>query len=160
MAFLPHPPSIRHGLLTRRPNQLSLHGHPALLIPNVMDFDHPPEPADDYIKTLRGDVGVAAGEYLFLQPTRVVQRKGIEHAIELIYQLGLTTQLSAHLVISHASGDEGNLYEQRLRNYADLLRVPASFIADIIRDTQSWQMGVKYTLGTLTRRQTQTYPRR
>jgi glycosyltransferase involved in cell wall biosynthesis len=37
-------------------------------------------------------------------------------------------------VISHASGDEGHAYEQRVRNYAELLHVPASFISDVIHD--------------------------
>jgi glycosyltransferase involved in cell wall biosynthesis len=134
MAFPPHLPSIHHVVINSSgSNQLSLRtGISALLIPNVMDFDHPPAPADDYVKALRADVGVAPDEYLFLQPTRVVQRKGVEHAIELIYLLGR----KAHLVISHASGEEGNAYEQRLRNYAEQLCVPASFISDIICDTR------------------------
>ncbi len=138
MAFPPHLPSIRHVVINSSgSNQLSLRtGISALLIPNVMDFDNPPAPADDYVNTLRADVGVAPGEYFFLQPTRVVQRKGIEHAIELIYHLGRLSPHKAHLVISHASGDEGNAYEQRLRNYADLLHVPASFISDVIHDAR------------------------
>jgi glycosyltransferase involved in cell wall biosynthesis len=132
MAFPPHLPTIHHVVINSSgSNQLSLRtGISALLIPNVMDFDNPPPPADDYVKTLRADVGVASDEYLFLQPTRVVQRKGIEHAIELIYRLGR----KARLVISHASGDEGHAYEQRVRNYAELLHVPASFISDVIHD--------------------------
>src|SRR5574341_912315 len=71
MAFPPHLPSIRHVVINSSgSNQLSLRtGISALLIPNVMDFDHPPAPADDYVNTLRADVGVAPDEYFFLQPT-------------------------------------------------------------------------------------------
>ena len=48
---------------------------------NVMDFDHPPAPLDNYACDVRAALGVAPDERMFLQPTRVVQRKGIEHAI-------------------------------------------------------------------------------
>ena len=132
MAFPPHLPSIAHVVINSSgSNQLSLRtGISGTLIPNVMDFDNPPEPAGQYAATLREDVGVLPGEFFFLQPTRVVQRKGIEHAIELTHRLGL----KAKLVISHASGDEGYEYEQRLRDYADLLGVSTNFVSNIISD--------------------------
>jgi len=132
MAFPPHLPSIQHVVInTSGSNQLSLRtGISAMLIPNVMDFDHPPSPADDYAAGLRSDLGVEPDEYFFLQPTRVVQRKGIEHAIELINRLNG----KARLVISHASGDEGQDYQQRLKHYASLLSVPTNFVTEIIRD--------------------------
>src|SRR5690606_27639263 len=62
---------------------------------------------------------------------RVVQRKGIEHAIELMHRLELLG-IKARLVISHASGDEGNSYEQRVRDFAALLGVNAIFVAEQI----------------------------
>lgn len=132
MAFPPHLPSIHHVVInSAASNQLSLRtGISAMLIPNVMDFENPPPPPDDYTQTLRTDMGVLPGEYFLLQPTRVVQRKGIEHAIELIHQL----QAKAHLIISHASGDEGHDYEQRVRRYAELLNVPTQFVTEIVRD--------------------------
>jgi glycosyltransferase involved in cell wall biosynthesis len=104
MAFPPHLPSIRHVVInSSASNQLSLRtGISAMLVPNVMDFDHPPAPSSD-IDMMRTDFRFQPDEYFFLQPTRVVQRKGIEHAIELIQRLGR----KARLVISHASGDEG-----------------------------------------------------
>jgi glycosyltransferase involved in cell wall biosynthesis len=80
---------------------------------------------------MRTHLNVAPDEYLVLQPTRVVQRKGIEHAIELLHRLELLG-VKARLVISHASGDEGDSYEQRVRDFATLLNVPARFVANII----------------------------
>lgn len=131
MAFPPHLPSIRHVVIhSSGANQLSLRtGISSLLIPNVMDFDHPPPPPDEYAQDVRMALGVAPDEKLILQPTRVVQRKGIEHAIELINRLNL----KARLVISHASGDEGDAYERHVRDYAQLLGVKANFVSDIIR---------------------------
>jgi glycosyltransferase involved in cell wall biosynthesis len=132
MAFPPHLPPIHHVVInSSAANQLSLRtGISSMLIPNVMDFDHPPQPPDEYTSDVRQALGIKPDERLFLQPTRVVPRKGIEHAIELTWRLGSKAQL----VISHASGDEGYFYEQHLRDYANRLSVPVNFVSDIIRD--------------------------
>lgn len=132
MAFPPHLPSIHHVVINSSgANQLALRtGISAMLIPNVMDFDNPPPGPDDYTHSLRADMGVAPDEYFILQPTRIVQRKGIEHAIEMLHRF----EKKARLVISHASGDEGDDYESRVRNYAQLLNVPTNFVTDLIRD--------------------------
>jgi glycosyltransferase involved in cell wall biosynthesis len=131
MAFPPHLPSIHHVVInTSAANQLSLRtGISATLIPNVMDFERPPPKRDAYSRLIRGEVGLREGEFFFLQPTRVVARKGIEHAIELVRRLGLP----ARLVISHASGDEGYSYERHVRLFAELLDVPVTFVSEIIR---------------------------
>jgi glycosyltransferase involved in cell wall biosynthesis len=130
MAFPPHLPYIRHVVInSSASNQLSLRtGISGIMIPNVMDFAHPPPAPDDYTRGLRPDLGLAEDEHLLLQPTRVVQRKGIEHAIELVDRLGV----KARLVISHAGGDEGHSYEERLRRVAQRWGVPVSFEAEII----------------------------
>ena len=115
LAFPPNLPSTHHVVINSlAAQQLSLRtGIAAMIIPNVMDFENPPAPPDDYAADVRSALGLAPGDLLFLQPTRVVQRKGIEHAIELTQRLGLKAQL----VISHASGDEGNDYERRVRAF-------------------------------------------
>lgn len=130
MAFPPHLPSIRHIVInSSAANQLSLRtGISSWLIPNVIDFEHPPAPPDEYTRDVRAALEVAPDELFFLQPTRVVQRKGIEHAIELVHRLGR----KARLVISHASGDEGDAYERRVREFAALLGVATNFVAERI----------------------------
>lgn len=135
MSFPPNLPSIRHVVINSSGrHQLGLRaGVPSVLIPNVMDFDNPPAPPDAYVADLRANLNVEAGEYLLLQPTRVVQRKGIEHAIELVHRLSMVG-VRSRLVISHASGDEGDSYEQRVREYAALLQVPTRFVANILRE--------------------------
>jgi glycosyltransferase involved in cell wall biosynthesis len=95
------------------------------IIPNVMDFAKPPEPPDDYASGLRDAVGMQADDVFILQPTRVVARKGIEHAIELVRRLGRS---NAKLVISHASGDEGDVYQQRIDEYARLMDVEVLYV--------------------------------
>lgn len=146
-AFPPNLPSIRHVVINSvQAQQLALRaGVTSRVVPNVMDFDSPPPPLDDYTRTVRVDFGIGPNEYFFLQPTRVVQRKGIEHAIELVRRL----ELPAKLVISHASGDEGNDYEQRVREYAHLLDVTVRFEADLVQDVRGTAADGRktYTLG-------------
>jgi hypothetical protein len=129
-AFPPSLPSIRHVVVNSiQAHQLaSRTGLAAMVIPNVMDFDSPPLPLDDYARSARTDLGLAPDQYLILQPTRIIQRKGIEHAIELTRRLGLP----AELVISHAAGDEGTDYEKRVRKFAALLDISVIFESAIV----------------------------
>ncbi|MCI0344839.1 MAG: hypothetical protein L0221_05260, partial [Chloroflexi bacterium] len=94
---------------------------------------------------LVGAVLVAAVLLLLLQPTRVIQRKGIEHAIEFARRLGRP----ARLVISHAAGDEGLEYEARVREFADLLGVDVSFESALVAEHRGMTPDGRrvYTLG-------------
>jgi len=134
MSFPPRLPTIKHVVINSlAANQVARRkGVGSSMIPNVMDFDHPPAPPDEYTASLRADLGIAPDEYFFLQPTRVVRRKGIEHAIELVKRLGV----QARLVISHESGDEGNEYRDHVRTLADMFGVNVIFSSDIIGDTR------------------------
>ncbi len=136
MAFPPHLSSIQHVTINSSgDNQLSLRtGISSTIIPNVMDFENPPTPIDDYAMDVRKALGIEDDELLILQPTRVVKRKGIEHAIELVHRLGI----KAKLVISHASGDEGYDYEQRVKEYSKLLNVNTRFVSNIINEKRGY----------------------
>src|SRR6266487_2425707 len=80
-------------------------GLPSAIIPNVLQFEKPPPGLDDYNADLRREIGLGDDDLFILQPTRVVARKGIEHAVELV---GRLREPRAKLVISHPAGDEGN----------------------------------------------------
>ncbi len=146
-AFPPSHPAVRHVVINSvQAQQLaSRHGLTSLVIPNVMDFDHPPAPPDAYARGVREDLGVLAGELLLLQPTRVIQRKGIEHAIEFTRRLGRP----ARLVISHAAGDEGAEYEGRVREFAELLGVDVRFESALVAERRGTTPDGRriYTLG-------------
>ena len=131
-AFPPDLPSIQHVVINSLAQRQLAHrrGLSSTLIPNVMDFATPPPPPDEYTADLRHNLGIAENELLILQPTRVISRKGIEHAMELVARL----QRPSTFLISHASGDEGDAYEQRLRQYADLLGIKAILAGDRIGD--------------------------
>lgn len=101
------------------------------IIPNVMDFANPPGPPDDYAGCFRKEIGMKDDELLILQPTRVVARKGIEHSVELVHRLD---RERAKLVITHASGDEGDSYAQRVRDFANIMDVDVIFANRWIAD--------------------------
>jgi glycosyltransferase involved in cell wall biosynthesis len=129
MAVPPNLPSIQHVVInTAASHQLARRtGVSSVIIPNVMNYEVPAPEPDEYSADLREALELESDEYLVLQPTRVVQRKGIEHAIELVSRLGL----KARLVISHSSGDDGYEYEKRVGNYAELMGVRAMFSSEI-----------------------------
>ncbi len=131
-SYPPHLNSIQHVVInSSAQNQLALRtGISSILIPNVMHFEVEPHGKDEYNSDIRQALGLEEDELLILQPTRVVQRKGIEHALELVSRL----KRKCAFVISHASGDEGFEYEHRVRDYAKLLGVRAIFVDEIILD--------------------------
>jgi glycosyltransferase involved in cell wall biosynthesis len=120
-AFPPDLNSIHHVVINSyAAKQLaSRKGISSTLIPNVMDFDHPPSKPDNYVKSFRKDLDIPPESHIVLQPTRIVPRKRIELAIELIRRLSS----DCILVITHESGDEGTIYKTYLEDYAQILGV-------------------------------------
>jgi len=120
-------------------------GIPSQIIPNVLDFETPPPGLDDYNRDLRRDIGLREDDWFILQPTRVVQRKGIEHAIELVRRLN---DSRAKLVISHPPGDEGNAYMAMLHDRIADAGIDVRFIFDRVGETRGTNPAGKkvYTL--------------
>ncbi|MDD2706661.1 MAG: glycosyltransferase family 4 protein [Verrucomicrobiae bacterium] len=104
---------------------------PSLLIPNVLDFENPPPPPDAYASDIWTEIGLGRDDILILQPTRIVPRKGIEHAIDLVRRLN---NPQYKLVITHEAGDEGLEYRSMLVKYARQAGVDMRFVATRITD--------------------------
>jgi len=104
-AFPPKPPSIEHVVINSKARQeLAYHrGIASTLIPNVLDFENPPIVSKERVNAFRRSIGLKPGDVMFLQPTRIVKRKDIESALELIKELN---HEKYKLVISHEAGDE------------------------------------------------------
>lgn len=136
MAFPPQFNSMQHVVINSpAERELSYRtGLSARVIPNMLDFETPPPGIDDYNQDVRADLGLAPDDIMFLQPTRIVARKGIEHAIEVVNRLN---DPKIKLVITHFGGDEGPAYEERIRNYAAMLNVPLIIKPEIINRTRA-----------------------
>jgi glycosyltransferase involved in cell wall biosynthesis len=133
-AFPPQLPTIQHTVINSdQVAQLSFRtGVAATIVPNVMDFKKPHRPDDDYADDLRETLGIPDDHKFILQPTRIVKRKGIEHAVEMTHRLNMP----ATLVISHASGDEGDDYARRVREYSELLGVNTVMCGEHVGETR------------------------
>ena len=117
MAFPPNLANMEHVVInTEAQEQLALRtGIASHIIPNVIDFENPPEVDRERSNRFKKSIGLEPGDRMILQPTRIVQRKGIEHAIALVKALGDPTY---KLVVSHEAGDEGFEYAEWLKEYA------------------------------------------
>jgi len=129
-SFPPDLPTVRHvsistlasaGLQARR-------GLASTVVPNVFDFSAPrPAPRPDIRRQLRTELGMGEEGSLIVQPTRVVPRKGIELAIELVGRLG---DPHAVLLITSPAGDEGLDYLISLERRAERAKVNLRYAAD------------------------------
>jgi glycosyltransferase involved in cell wall biosynthesis len=147
MAFPCTLPSIEHVTINSGAQRELSHrrGVSSLLVPNVLDFEQAPPVEDAYSADFRQSLELAPDDVVFLQPTRVVPRKGIEHSIELIESLN---DPRCKLVVSHESGDEGHDYLQVLRETAEARGVDVRFVSHRINDVRGQGLNgeKKYTL--------------
>jgi len=149
-AFPPRLPNIIHTVINQAAQEQLCwrRGVTSILTPNVIDFKNPPPPMDDYAADAREELGLSPDDIFFLQPTRIVPRKGIEHAIKLLEMLG---DQRCKLVISHAAGDEGFEYVNMLQELAHETNVDLRIVADRVADLRGTTMDGRkiYTLWDL-----------
>ena len=127
MAFPPRLPGIAHVVIntTAREEMARRTGLAATVAPNVLDFARAPAVDWDAVASFREYAGLKPDDTVILQPTRVVQRKGIEHAVNLVRDLN---RANCKLIISHPAGDEGFEYANWLETYARSLNVDLVFV--------------------------------
>ena len=101
------------------------------LIPNALDFENPPIVSKERVSAFRRYIGLKPDDVMFLQPTRIVQRKGIEFSLELIKELN---HEKYKLVISHAAGDEGFEYIEQIKKLAGRYGIQVCFIDKMVKD--------------------------
>ena len=115
--FPPKDAHIQHVVINSLArDELALRrGIAATIVPNVLDFDNPqPKNLRGY-KTFLDAFGLKPNHKTILQPTRIIERKGIEHSIDLVKHL---QKKHYKLLISHEAGDEGWEYARWIKNYA------------------------------------------
>lgn len=128
MAFPPRSDELQHAVINQTAQeQLAWRrGVPSLLVPNVLNFEDPSPEVDSYSSDIREEIGLRSDDIMILQPTRIVPRKGIEHAIKLVEMLG---DPKYKLVVSHDPGDEGFEYTHMLLELAAEANIDLRFIS-------------------------------
>ncbi len=99
-------PNVRHvvinriaqGELKRRKNI------DARVVPNVFDFSQPAWVADDYNRDFRSAFHIGANDLVFLQATRILDRKGSELAIDVVSELAKPVRRKALVGVPTAAG--------------------------------------------------------
>ncbi len=144
--FPPDLPCVQHvaiNSLAQRDLRF-FRGIDAMVVPNVFDYDTPAPGIDEYNQDFRAAMGFGTYDWLFLQPTRVIARKGIDISFELLRRL---REPRARLVISHQAGDEGMAYYRQLLDRAEAMNVEVHYLAGFIEEQRVMRNGRKaYTL--------------
>jgi glycosyltransferase involved in cell wall biosynthesis len=130
-AFPAKLPSIQHVTINSiaEARLKARRGIESIVIPNVLDYATPPPGINDYNQDLREKLGIQGDDHFILQPTRVIQRKGIEMAIDVVKRLELSKPL---LYISHRSDDEGLAYWRWLKRESSVMGVDVQLIDHLI----------------------------
>jgi mannosylglucosylglycerate synthase len=150
-AFPPNLPSVRHLAINSLAQRAlaERRGIEAVLFPNIFDFATAAPGLSDFNADLRQALGIADDQLLILQPTRVIARKGIELAIELVRRLREPANRARLLgkepvlVLTHPAGDEGLSYLQQVQTLARDQSVPLLYAADRFSAEAGWRGGRK-----------------
>ncbi len=130
--FPPDLPNMTHVVINSycRDSLQERHGIDAIVVPNVMDFDGDFGRPDEFNRRLPEELGFRADDIVLFQMTRIVRRKGIETAIELVDRLD--DHRVKLIVTGHATDDYNGEYLSELRRRAGRLRRPeqVQFAAD------------------------------
>lgn len=161
--FPPKLPNVQHVVINRI-SQREIAGRKqisATVVPNVFDFDQPRWEADEYNRAFRAAFGIGADDIVFLQATRILDRKGIELAIDLVERIG-RVELRSNLVGVRTAGDgtfgdESRLvllcagivenigitgaYWEKLRSKAERLGVELVHVGDRVRHSRGMDDG-------------------
>ena len=132
MAFPPVSENIMSVVINSNAQQELAHrrGIAADIIPNVLEFEKPPIFNNQKLKHYRELIGLTEDDTVILQPTRIIKRKGIEMAVDLVRMLKIP---NCKLVISHDADDEGSQYVTWLTEYARSCSVDLKIINSAVR---------------------------
>lgn len=149
----PKDPLITHVVINSLVQQ-ELQGRDGIestVIPNFFDFGGDPWKVDSYNQGFREAIGVKENDVVLLQATRVVERKGIELAIDLVKELnkpGYIERLQGSglydgrtfsedsrifLVLAGYSEDPNKKYLNQLKQKVERAGIEARFISDLVR---------------------------
>ncbi len=149
----PRDPLVRHVVINSlAQNALAERkGIPSIVVPNIFDFDAPPWELDEYNRDFRARIGVGENDVLMLQATRIIERKGIELAVDFVRALdsperrarlkkrglydGRPFDEGSRIVLllaGYARDDVTGGYVSRLRQKVERAGVDALFIEDLV----------------------------
>ena len=141
-------------------------GIESTVVPNTFDFDAPPplrlQQPDEYNSDFRARIGLRENDVFILQATRIVQRKGIELAVDFVKALdsperrarlqarglydGRSFDDDSRIVLvlaGYARDDVTGGYVSRLKQKVDQAGIDALFIEDVVGGRRQTRDGQK-----------------
>ena len=137
-------------------------GIESTVVPNIFDFDAPPWQPDDYNQDFRARIGLRENDVFILQATRIVQRKGIELAVDFVKTLdspGRRARLKSGglydgrpfdddsrvvlVLAGYARDDVTGGYLNRLKQKVERAGIDALFIEDVVGGRRQTRDGQK-----------------
>jgi glycosyltransferase involved in cell wall biosynthesis len=137
-------------------------GLTAAVVPNIFDFDAPSWEPDEYNRDFRARIGLKENDVLILQATRIVQRKGIELAVDFVKSLNnpkrRTWLMERGLYDGRAFDDDSRIvlvlagyarddvtggYVSRLKQKIEQSEIDALFIEDVVAGRRQARDGQK-----------------
>jgi glycosyltransferase involved in cell wall biosynthesis len=105
---------VRHAVINSAAQAELQHrfGIDATVVPNVMDFDQPFGQKDTYNSDLLQQIGLKGDDVALFQITRIVARKGIETAVDLLERLD--DERVKLVITGSAADDERKSYYRQL----------------------------------------------
>ncbi len=134
-------------------------GVESTIVPNVFDFAGEPWCIDEYNRDFREAIGVNENDIIVLQATRIVERKGIELAIDFVEELNEPSNIAklqegrlydgrrftkddrVVLVLAGYSEDRTEKYLSRLKRKIERAGIEARFIAERVRSRREARNG-------------------
>lgn len=157
--FPPKRPQDKHCVINQLANDSLKRatGYDSTVVPNVFDFENCDWKIDDYNRDFRDEFGIKPNDIVFLQATRIVARKGIELAIDLIALLqknlpnwvgqslysGQTIQSDSRLIFVLAGMNEEDDYFVKLKKKAQHLNVELLAVNERIEHSRCEINGTK-----------------
>lgn len=154
----PDLPGVQHVVINRlaQGELKRRRGIDARVVPNVFDFGQPVWSGDDYNRDFRSAIGLGETDLVFLQATRILDRKAVELAIDVVARLdrpenrdalqngplydGRTFGPSDRIVLVCAGYIEGiglsADYQPNLARKAEELGVDVHWVGDIVKHSR------------------------
>ena len=160
----PRDPLAKHVVINSLAQQslLARKGISATVVPNVFDFDAPHWAPDDYNADFRERIGLGENDIFLLQATRIIPRKGIELAIDVVAALNtpekravlkerglwngrdFTSDSRIVLVLAgYAEDDLTGKYVNQLKHRILEAEIDALFIEDFVASERQTRDGQK-----------------
>ncbi|MCK4665203.1 glycosyltransferase family 4 protein [Candidatus Dependentiae bacterium] len=110
-------PNVKHAVINSYSKNIlkEKFGIESVLVPNVMDFNKRYAEMDGYNRYMLDDIGLKEDDIPIFQATRIVRRKGIETAIELIERI---KDKKVKLIITGSYADD-----ERFGYYKELVQL-------------------------------------